>query len=200
MQSGGAGSHHLGFENEGQVAFEDFHFAKGFLRSAAAKYESGNPIETHYILADANQPFPKGYGLELDMSNLRIEDALIVPNSGLAKDSQDGRRLPAARLKKGDHYSLDVTDPGYQNGLIQEVEIILYFRVETTCTIKTFYQGKEGMKLGNTVEFEVKDKPYWKEHRFKVTEAIFDSNEDLRIQVEGPSPLLGMVVVSSPTT
>ncbi len=200
VQSGGAGSHHLGFENEGQVAFEDFHFAKGFLRSAAAKYESGNPIETHYILADANQPFPKGYGLELDMSNLRIEDALIVPNSGLAKDSQDGRRLPAARLKKGDHYSLDVTDPGYQNGLIQEVEIILYFRVETTCTIKTFYQGKEGMKLGNTVEFEVKDKPYWKEHRFKVTEAIFDSNEDLRIQVEGPSPLLGMVVVSSPTT
>ena len=83
--------------------------------------------------------------------------------------------------------------------MIQEVEITLYFRIETTCTIKTFYQGKEGIKLGNTVEFEVKDKPYWKEHRFKVTDATLDSDEDLRIKVEGPSPLLGKIV-SSPTT
>tara|TARA_Y100000588_G_scaffold235187_1_gene248757 strand:+ start:264 stop:3188 length:2925 start_codon:yes stop_codon:yes gene_type:complete len=199
-RSGGCPSHHLGYENQGKMSFKDFHFEKGFLRSAAGKLQPANHIKKHYILADANQPSPTGYGLVLDMSNLRMEEALIVPNSGLAKDSLDGRRLPAARLKKGDHYSLDVTDPGYQNGLIQEVEITLYFRIETTCTIKTFYQRKEGMKLGNTVNFEVKDKPFWKEHRFKVTDATFGSDEDLRIKVEGPSPLLGMVVVSSPTT
>ena len=59
VQSGGAGSHHLGFENEGQVSFQDFHFEKGFLRSATAKYKSGNPIETHYILVDATSLFPR---------------------------------------------------------------------------------------------------------------------------------------------
>ena len=199
-QSGGAGSHHLGFENEGQVAFEDFHFSKGFLRSAAAEFQPGNPIENLYILADANQPFPKGYGLELDMSNLRMEDALIVPNSGLAKDSQDGRRLPSARLVGGDSFSLDVTDPGFQNGAIKEVEIILYFRIEATCTIETYYQSQSGMKLGDNAKFEVKNKPFWKEHRFRVSDANFGAEQDvdLRIQVEGAAPLLGMVVIAAP--
>jgi len=200
VQSGGAGSHHLGFVNEGQVSFVDFHFSKGFLRSAASEFQSGNPIKTVYILADANQPFPKGYGLELDMSNLRMDDALIIPNSGLAKDSQDGRRLVAARLVEGDSFSLDVTDPGFQNGAITEVEITLYFRIEVNCTIETYYRGQDGMKLGNTVDFEVKDKPFWKEHRFRVSDANFGAEQevDLRIQVEGASPLLGMVVIAAP--
>ena len=200
-QSGGAGSHHLGFENEGQVSFEDFHFARGFLRSAAAEFQSGNNhFEQVYILADANQPFPKGYGLELDMSNLRMEDALIVPNSGLARDSQDGRRLPSARLVEGDSYELQVTDPGFQNGAIQEVEITLYFRIEDDCTISTHYQGQDGMKLGDSVDFELKGKPFWEEHRFRVSDANFGSSEgvDLRIQVDGASPLLGMVVIAAP--
>ncbi|HJN08962.1 MAG TPA: hypothetical protein QF564_09750, partial [Pirellulaceae bacterium] len=197
VQSGGAASHHLGFENEGQVSFEDFHFAKGFLRSAAAKFQANNHIDKVYVLTDANQPVPKGYGLKLDQSNVRMEDALIVPNSGLAKDSQDGRRLPAARLAKGNSYSLNVTDPGFQSGSFPEVEITLYFRVDTTCTIQTFYRSKDGMKLGDTVDFELNDKPFWKEHRFRVTNAHFDSDEDLRIEVEGESPLLAMVVIAS---
>ena len=201
-QSGGAGSHHLGFENEGTVSFEDFHFAKGFLRSAATEFQPGNLIETVYILADANQPFPKGYGLELDMSNLRMEDALIIPNSGLAKDSQDGRRLLSARLIEGDSFKLDVTDAGFQNGSIKEVEIILYYRIDTTCTLKTYYQSQSGMKLGDSVDFELEGKPFWKEHRFRVSDANFGSSEgmDLRIQVEGESPLLGMVVIAAPVT
>ena len=201
VQSGGAGSHHLGFENEGQVSFEDFHFARGFLRSAAAEFQSGNNhFETVYILADANQPFPKGYGLELDMSNLRMDDALIVPNSGLAKDSQDGRRLPSARLVEGDSYELQVIDPGFQNGAIKEVEITLYFRIEDDCTISTHYQGPGGIKLGDTVAFQLKNKPFWKEHRFRVSDANFGSSEgvDLRIEVDGASPLLGMVVIAAP--
>lgn len=199
-QSGGCASHVLGFENDGQVSFEDFHFAKGFLRSAAAKFQTDNHIDKVYVLTDANQPVPKGYGLKLDQSNVRMEDALIVPNSGLAKDSQDGRRLPAARLTKGNSYSLNVTDPGFQNGAFPEVEITLYFRVDTTCSIRTFYRSKNGMKLGDTVEFELKDKPFWKEHRFRVSDAHFDSDEDLRIDVKGESPLLAMVVIASPLT
>ena len=197
-QSGGCASHHLGYENQGKVSFKDFHFEKGFLRSAAGKLQPANHIKKHYILADANQPSPKRYGLVLDMSNLRMEDALIIPNSGLAKDSLDGRRLPAARLKKGNSYYLDVTDPGFQNGSIKDVEITLYFRIETTCTIKTFYQSQSGTKLGNTVQFKIEDKPFWKEHRFRVRDANFDSDKDLRIEVEGASPLLGMVVIASP--
>ena len=200
-QAGGAGSHHLGFENEGQVSFEDFHFAKGVPRSAAAEFQSGNNhFEKIYILADANQPFPEGYGLELDMSNLRMEDALIVPNSGLAKGSQDGRRLPSARLVEGNSFELKVTDPGFQNGAIKEVEITLYFRIEDHCTISTHYQGQGGMKLGDNVAFEVKNKPFWKEHRLRVSDAKFGSSEgvDLRIEVEGASPLLGMVVIAAP--
>ena len=129
-----------------------------------------------------------------------MEDALIIPNSGLAKDSQDGRRLPAARLTEGHSYSLDVTDPGFQNGAFPEVEITLYFRVDTTCAIQTFYRSKNGMKLGDTVDFELKDKPFWKEHRFRVSDAHFDSDEDLRINVKGKSPLLAMVVIAAPMT
>jgi len=197
-QSGGCASHVLGFENDGQVSFEDFHFAKGFLRSAAAKLQANNHIDKVYVLTDANQPVPKGYGLKLDQSTVRMEDALIVPNSGLAKDSQDGRRLPAARLTKGNSYSLDVTDPSFQNGSFPEVEITLYFRVDTTCTIRTFYRSKNGMKLGDTVDFEQKDKPFWKEHRFRVSDAHFDSDEDLRINVKGKPPLLAMVVIAAP--
>ena len=197
-QSGGCGSHVLGFDNDGQVSFEDFHFAKGFLRSAAAKFQADNHIDKVYVLTDANQPVPKGYGLQLDQSNVRMEDALIIPNSGFAKDSRDGRRLPAARLTEGNSYSLNVTDSGFQNGEISEVEITLYFRVDTTCTIQTFYRSKNGMKLGDTVDFELKDKPFWKEHRFRVSDAHFDSDEDLRIEVEGQSPLLAMVVIAAP--
>jgi len=197
VQSGGCAQHHLGYENQGQVSFQDFHFEKGFLRSAATGFESNNSIKDHYILADANQPYPKGYGLTLDMNNLNMDDALIIPNSGLAKDSQDGRRLPGARLKEGNSYYLDVTDPGFQNGSIKEVEITLYFRIEATCTIKTFYQSQDGKKLGDTVQFKLEDKPFWKEHKFRVRDANFKSDKDLRIEVEGPSPLLGMVVIAS---
>ena len=200
VQSGGAGSHHLGYENHGEVSFKDFHFTKGFVHSAAAELQPGNFIETVYILADANQPFPKGYGLDLDMSNLEVEDALIIPNSGFARDSQDGRRLTSTRIKEGNSYHLDVTDPGFQNGAINEVEITLYFRFDTTCTIKTHYRSKDGMKLGNSVDFKLEDKPLWKEHRFRVSDAHFSSDEgkDLRIEVEGASPLLGMVVIAAP--
>ena len=198
-QSGGCASHHLGYENQGEVSFQDFYFAKGFLRSAAAKFQANNHIETFYILVDANQPSPKGYGLELHTSNLRMEDALIIPNSGLAKGSQDGRRLPSARLVEGDSYWLKVTDPGFHNGSIQDVEVTLYFRIENNCTVETYYRSPSGMKLGDSVTFELKGKPFWKEHRFRINDANFGAEQgaDIRIKVEGASPLLGMVVIAS---
>jgi hypothetical protein len=214
-QSGGCGSHHLGVENKGAVVFDDFHFDKGVPRGAAlaqaknqpstknrdssfAKATAGRPSTT-YIVFDANQASPRGYGLELDMRNVRMDDALIIPNSGFAKGSLDGRRLSGARLATGNSYSLDVTDPAFQDGSIQDAEIILYFRIDTTCSIKTQYRTKTGMKLANTTEFKLKDKPFWKEYRFRVSDAHFDSKEDVRIDIDGASPLLAMVVVASPT-
>ena len=136
------------------------------------------------------------------MSNLRMDDALIIPNSGLAKDSQDGRRLPSARLVEGDSYWLRVTDPGFQNGRIKDVEVILYFRIENSCTIETYYRSPGGMKLGDSVDFELDDKPFWKEHRFRVSDASFGAEQDadIRIKVEGASPLLAMVVIAAPMT
>ena len=61
-------------------------------------------------------------------------------------------------------------------------------------------RGQGGMKLGDRVAFELKNKPFWEEHRFRVSDANFGSSEDvdLRIQVEGASPLLGMVVIAAP--
>ena len=56
------------------------------------------------------------------------------------------------------------------------------------------------MELGDTVDFKLKDKPFWKEHRFRVNGAHFGSDEDLRINVEGKSPLLAMVVIAAPMT
>jgi hypothetical protein len=55
------------------------------------------------------------------------------------------------------------------------------------------------MKLGDTVAFELKNKPFWNEHRFRVSDPHFGSSEgaDLRIEVEGASPLLGMVVIAA---
>jgi hypothetical protein len=100
---------------------------------------------------------------------------------------------------KGDSYELQVTEPGFQNEAIKEVEITLYFRIEATCAIETYYRGKDGMKLGDTVAFELKNKPFWNEHRFRVSDPHFGSSEgaDLRIEVEGASPLLGMVVIAA---
>ena len=128
-----------------------------------------------------------------------MEDALIVPNSGLAKGSQDGRRLPSARLVEGDSYWLKVTDPGFHNGSIQDVEVTLYFRIENNCTVETYYRSPSGMKLGDSVTFELKGKPFWKEHRFRINDANFGAEQgaDIRIKVEGASPLLGMVVIAS---
>ena len=55
------------------------------------------------------------------------------------------------------------------------------------------------MKLGDSVSFEVEDKPFWKEHRFRINDANFGAEQgaDIRIKVEGASPLLGMVVIAS---
>jgi hypothetical protein len=55
------------------------------------------------------------------------------------------------------------------------------------------------MKLGDAVDFKVKNKPFWKEHRFRVRDANFGAEQgaDIRIKVEGASPLLGMVVIAS---
>ncbi len=48
--------------------------------------------------------------------------------------------------------------------------------------------------------FELKGKPFWKEHRFRINDANFGAEQgaDIRIKVEGASPLLGMVVIASP--
>jgi hypothetical protein len=55
------------------------------------------------------------------------------------------------------------------------------------------------MKLGDSVSFELKGKPFWKEHRFQINNADFGAEQgaDIRIKVEGASPLLGMVVIAS---
>ena len=137
------------------------------------------------------------FSARLSFLTPRLGGCLDRPQFGLGKDSLDGRRLMAARLKQGDSYSLDVTDPGFQTEPIKEVEITLYFRIDTTCTIKTFYQSKSGPKLGNTTVFQLEDKPFWKEYQFKVSGTDFGSDEDLRIEAEGESPLLAMVIIAS---
>ena len=201
VRSGGSSSFLLGIDNQGSLSMEHFEFSLGLLHSEAARLGRANPFPRTFVLADLNQPVPKGYGLEPGLSNVRIEDALIIPNSGFAKDSRDGRRLPAARLVKGDSYWLKVTDPGFQNGKIKDVEVTLYFRIDNNCTIETYYRSPGGMKLGDSVDFELKDKPFWKEHRFRVRDAKFGAEQgaDIRIKVEGKSPLLAMVVIAAPT-
>jgi hypothetical protein len=57
---------------------------------------------------------------------------------------------------EGDSYWLKVTDPGFHNGSIQDVEVTLYFRIENNCTVETYYRSPSGMKLGDTVDFKVK--------------------------------------------
>jgi len=115
---------------------------------------------------------------------------LIVPNSGLAKDSQDGRRLPLARMIDGDSYWLKMTDPEFQNGSIQDVEVTLYFRIENNCTVETYYRSPSGMKLGDSVTFELEDKPSWKERRFRISDANFEAEQiaGIRIKVERHLP------------
>ena len=92
-----------------------------------------------------------------------------------------------------------MTDPEFQNGSIQDVEVTLYFRIENNCTVETYYRSPSGMKLGDSVTFELKGKPFWKEHRFRINDANFGAEQgaDIRIKVEGASPLLGMVVIAS---
>ena len=53
------------------------------------------------------------------------------------------------------------------------------------------------MKLGDSVSIEMRDKPFWKEHRFRISDANFGAKQlaDILIKVEEASPLLGMVVI-----
>jgi hypothetical protein len=77
------------------------------------------------------------------------------------------------------------------------VEFVLYFLVDTACTIKTYYHTSTGMKLGNTQTYDGSVSGFWKEFSFSKTDARFGATEDIRIEITGASPLLAKVAVRS---
>ncbi len=46
------------------------------------------------------------------------------------------------------------------------------------------------MKLGDSVTFELEGKPFWKEHRFRISDANFEAEQiaGIRIKVERHLP------------
>ena len=198
VQSGGANSHPIGIENEGSLRMENFDFAHGLLNSQVARLGANNSFPNTFVLADLNQPNPKSYGLEIDTATIEMGDALLFWNKGWAKDSLDGRRFMGARLKNGNAYSFKVTDPEFQKGKKPAVEITLFFRLDTDCTIKPFYRTRDGLKPAKQFRHKLGSDPTWKEYRFTLEDAWFGSEEDLRIEIEGESPMLAMVCFSSP--
>ena len=178
---------------------ENFEFGHGLPHSQVARLGAGNSFTKTLVLADLNQPNPKGYGLVIDTADIEMEDALLFMNHGWAKNSLDGRRFMGARLKSGNAYSFQVTEPEFQQGKNATFEITLFFRLDTDCTIKPFYRTRDGLKSVEPFRHELGANPSWQEYRFQVSDAYFGGEQgaDLRLEVEGASPLLSMVVIAA---
>jgi len=196
MQSSGATAHFIGFEDKGDVSMKDCFFSYGLVHSAAEVYRRDNTFDRVCLLADLNQKIPIMYGLELDMTNIKMEDAIIVPDGGHAEGSEDGRRLVTVRSTDGS-YRLNVMDPDFRGGAREDLTLALEFYLDTDCTIETSYRSRNGMSVAGTKTFSNAEKPEWVRYDTALDDADFGSNEDIRIEVEGKPPLLAMVAVLS---
>jgi hypothetical protein len=186
----------IGFENLGSVTMKDCVFSEGLVNSYAPQYLTDNEIARTFVLSDMNQDPVRDYGLVLDQSNIQMVDALIMTSLTPAEDSDDARRIKAARTTSGS-YSLDVTDPDFTNGSNRNVTIETYWYADTDCTINIYYDSTSGMKLGRTVTYTGAASPGWKTANFTVTDARFGSSQDVRIDVTGSSPGLAYVAIQS---
>lgn len=175
---------------------KDCYFSHGLVHSAAQLYREDNTFESVCILADLNQRIPKMYGLELDMANVKMEEAIIVPHGGHAARSEDGRRLVTVRSTDGS-YRLNVTDPGFSGGDREDLTLALEFYLDTDCTIETSYRTRSGLRVADTRTFSHAENPKWLRYDIALDNARFGSSEDIRLEVDGKPPLLAMVAVIS---
>ena len=199
MQSSGATAHVIGFENKGDVSMKDCLFSYGLVHAAAEVYRRGNTFDRVCLLADLNQKIPKMYGLELDMTTIKMEEAIIVPDGGHAARSKDGRRLVTVRSTDGT-YRLAVTEPAFQAGAKKDLTLSLEFYLDTDCTIETSYRTRSGMVVADTKTFSNAEKPKWLRYDVALDNAHFSSTEDIRLEIDGKPPLLAMVAILSPET
>ncbi|MFC1652219.1 glycosyl hydrolase family 28-related protein [Planctomycetota bacterium] len=188
----------FGLENEGSFTMENFDFRKGCVFSATHDYSDNNLIGDTYILADINQDPPFDYGIALDPSNIVMEEAMIMTGTNVALNNADARRIKGARLTSGS-YTLDVTEPAFSDGDRKNVEVEVYTRIDTDCTINVYYHSDSGMKIGKSYDYDGTTMPAWKTVRFSVNDAHFNASNgvDIRIDIVGGSPLLAMVTVQS---
>ena len=125
-------------------------------------------------------------GMILAPSNLSIEDSEI---------SSFYKKIQGARTTDGD-YSVKVVDPDFTNGT-PSVSINTYWRIDTDCTIKIYYNSISGTnKLGNTAVFtNGAAAPDYQSVNFSVSDARFTGSNDIVITITGASPLLNYVNV-----
>jgi hypothetical protein len=125
-------------------------------------------------------------GMILNPTNLSIEDS---PISGGYK------MIKGARTTDGD-YQVNVVDFDFTNG-ISNVDIKTYWRVDTDCTIKIFYNSIAGAnKLGKTAIFtNGAAAPNYQSVNFSVSDAKFTGSNDIVITITGASPLFNYVNV-----
>jgi hypothetical protein len=180
----------LGYDIQGALAMENCTFPLGMLNNIEQEYAGQNHFETVYILADINQEPARSYGLELDTTNILMEDAL---QSIVEGGEGEVKRYRAARLNSGNSFALDVTDPEFINGKSPEVIIEAYLLIDVNCTLNIYYHSASGMKLGITKSYA--DVNNHKLISFPVYDAMFAETNDILIEIEGSSPLLNYVSV-----
>lgn len=184
---------YLGYDIQGTVTMEHCNFPNGMLNTIAPDYKGKNNFDEVYILADINQDPPNMYGLELDMSNIVMEE---ITQSDYV-DRTDARRYPAAKLSSGNSFKLDVTDPDFTDGKSPNITVEAYFAFDVNCTVTIKYHATDGtMKTAKITNFNYEGTIGQKSMSATLNDAYFGDSDDIVIEVSGKSPLLNYVAIS----
>ena len=188
----------LGYDIQGDFTMDSSYFPEGMLKSKASDYKENNKFDKVYLLADINQETPNFYGLELDMSNIVMEE---ITQSDFG-DRTDARRYYAAKLSSGNSYKLNVTDIDFIDGKSPNVTVEIYLASDVNSTITIKYHATDGtMKTARITDYNYAGTIGQRATSVTLSDAFFGSavNEDIVIEVSGAvgeSPYLNYVSIS----
>jgi hypothetical protein len=183
----------LDFDTGSEVSVRESNFHDGMpnvlFRDTNTVLER-NIFYTSTAVTDVNQDWIVNEGLELDSAGIEFDDSPMF-----SENIYDARRIRGARTSLGGYY-IDVTDRDFQKGNNNPLDISTYFRIDTDCKIDVYYNSRTGQKLGKSYSYSGSSAPAYKYVDFTVSDAEFDGDEDIYIQITGDSPMLNFAQVS----
>jgi len=137
---------------EGIFSIQDSYFDRGIPHALFTSPDvtvARNRYAKSYMAASANSRRLINQGLVLDPTNLQIKDSpysfpVSVYNNYL---------VTGAKTTDGD-YNIDVINPAFINNNGSNITVESLFWIDTTCTIKIYYDSITGRKLGKSLTYD----------------------------------------------